>query len=435
MYNGTISQLRMEPTVPVVMFIFGVMSNLIAIVVLCKSRKEQKETIFYTLVCGLAVTDLLGTVLASPVTIVTYVKGSWPAGEPLCQYFGFVLLFFSLAGLSIICAMSVERYVAINHAYFYNDYVNQRLAGATLLAIYVSNGVFCALPSVGFGRVTMQYPETWCFLDWRTEKNVHAAFSYMYAGVSFALILATVVCNVAVCGALMRMHRRFVRRMSLSSDQGRATEVGRKRSCRRLAGAEIHMVVLLIATSAVVLVCSIPLVVQVFINQIYKTPVEKRLDKNPDLLAIRFASTNPILDPWIYILLRKTVLIKLTKNINYLFCKIIARGQQTQASFHWLERQRVSSIISKDSLSLVSRNMREVRSTSQTFLYLSAITEPYKDTCSSSRIGSSPYSSKHLGTEFSNRNSSENEAEPCPINHTSHPSCLKEPDPQMTLNL
>lgn len=261
MYNGTISQLRMEPTVPVVMFIFGVMSNLIAIVVLCKSRKEQKETIFYTLVCGLAVTDLLGTVLASPVTIVTYVKGSWPAGEPLCQYFGFVLLFFSLAGLSIICAMSVERYVAINHAYFYNDYVNQRLAGATLLAIYVSNGVFCALPSVGFGRVTMQYPETWCFLDWRTEKNVHAAFSYMYAGVSFALILATVVCNVAVCGALMRMHRRFVRRMSLSSDQGRATEVGRKRSCRRLAGAEIHMVVLLIATSAVVLVCSIPLVV------------------------------------------------------------------------------------------------------------------------------------------------------------------------------
>ncbi|XP_027022749.1 prostaglandin E receptor 4 (subtype EP4) a [Tachysurus fulvidraco] len=428
MYNSTVSLLRMEPTVPVVMFIFGVVSNLIAIVVLCKSRKEQKETIFYTLVCGLAVTDLLGTVLASPVTIVTYVKGSWPTGEPLCQYFGFVLLFFSLAGLSIICAMSVERYVAINHAYFYNDYVNQRLASATLLAIYVSNGVFCALPSVGFGRVTKQYPETWCFLDWRTEENIHAAFSYMYAGVSVVLILATVICNVAVCCALMRMHRRFVRRMSLGSDQWRATEVGRKRSCRRLAGAEIHMVVLLIATSAVVLVCSIPLVVQVFINQIYKIPVEKRLDKNPDLLAIRFASINPILDPWIYILLRKAVFIKLTKNINYLFCKIIARGQQKQANFHWLEQRRMSSIISKDSISLVSRNLRDVRSTSQTFLCLSTITEPYKDTCSSSHIGSSPYSSQQLGIEFSNKNSSENEGEKCTINHTCHPSCFKEPD-------
>lgn len=167
---------------------------------------------------------------------------------------------------------------------------------------------------------------------------------------------------------------------------------------------------------------------QVFINQIYKIPVEKRLDKNPDLLAIRFASINPILDPWIYILLRKAVFIKLTKNINYLFCKIIARGQQKQANFHWLEQQRMSSIISKDSISLVSRNLRDVRSTSQTFLYLSTITVPYKDTCSSSHIGSSPYSSQQLVTEFSNRNSSENEGEKCTINHTCHPSCFKEPD-------
>lgn len=31
-------------TIPAVMFIFGVVGNLVAIVVLCKSRKEQKET-------------------------------------------------------------------------------------------------------------------------------------------------------------------------------------------------------------------------------------------------------------------------------------------------------------------------------------------------------------------------------------------------------
>lgn len=172
-----------------------------------------------------------------------------------------------------------------------------------------------------------------------------------------------------------------------------------------------------------------------FINQIYKTPVEKQLDKNPDLLAIRFASTNPILDPWIYILFRKAVLIRIKKNINYLFCKIAACGQPKQASFQWLERQRVSSIISKDSLSLVSQNMREVRSTSQTFLYLSAISEPYKDDCSSSHVGSTSYSPKHLASDFSNRNSSKSEAETCPIKHKSHRSCLKETDPQMTLTL
>lgn len=252
----------MVPTIPSIMFIFGVVGNLIAIVVLCKSRKEQKETTFYTLVCGLAITDLLGTLLASPVTIAIYVKGAWPGEDPLCQYFGFTMLFFSLAGLSIICAMSVERYIAINHAYFYNDYVDQKLAGLTLVAIYISNAFFCALPIMGFGQVKKQYPQTWCFLEWRSNKTSDAAYSYMYAGFSSLLILSTVICNVLVCVALIRMHRRFVRRMSLGTDVGRSVDPRRRaRSFGRLAGAEIQMVILLIGTSVVVLICSIPLVV------------------------------------------------------------------------------------------------------------------------------------------------------------------------------
>lgn len=262
MSNQSMTGRTMVPTIPSIMFIFGVVGNVIAIVVLCKSRKEQKESTFYTLVCGLAVTDLLGTLLASPVTIATYVKGSWPGDEPLCQYFGFDMLFFSLAGLSIICAMSVERYIAINHAYFYNDHVDQRVAGVTLVAIYVSNALFCALPIVGFGRVKKQYPQTWCFLEWRSNRTSDAAYSYMYAGLSSVLTLVTVVCNVLVCVALIRMHRRFLRRTSLGTDLGRGVDPRRRgRSFSRLAGAEIQMVILLIGTSVVVLVCSIPLVV------------------------------------------------------------------------------------------------------------------------------------------------------------------------------
>lgn len=262
--NTTVtSRVPRVPAIPVIMFIFGVVGNVIAIVVLRKSRKEKKETTFYTLVCGLAVTDLLGTLLASPVTIATYVKGKWPGGEPLCHYSCFILLFFSLAGLGIICAMSVERYLAINHAYFYSQYVDQRLASLTLVAIYLINILFCALPSMGLQSPILQYPNTWCFIDWQTNDSKHAVFSYMYAGSSSLLILATVICNLLVCGALIMMHRRFVRRTSLGTDHGRIAELRRRRSFVRLAGAEVQMVVLLIATSIVVLICSIPLVVSV----------------------------------------------------------------------------------------------------------------------------------------------------------------------------
>lgn len=368
------------------------MGNVIAIVVLCKSRREQKETTFYTLVCGLAVTDLLGTLLASPVTIATYMKGSWPGGEPLCQYFGFTLLFFSLAGLSIICAMSVDRYIAINHAYFYNDYVNQRLAAVTLLGIYVSNALFCALPSMGFGLVKEQYPKTWCFLEWRSNVTSDAAYSFTYAGLSSLLILATVICNVLVCGALIRMHRRYVRRTSLGTDLQRNVDPRRRaRNFGRLAGAEIQMVILLIGTSVVILVCSIPLVAQVFLNQLYKTPVELRLEKNPDLRAIRFASFNPILDPWIYILLRKAVLLKLIEKIKCLFCKMGAqRRHQGPGNFPCRDSQQLSSIISRrDSHSHVSQDLRYTTVSSHT-IPLSQRSQPLSNSFKKSQKDSQP---------------------------------------------
>ncbi|XP_049460470.1 prostaglandin E receptor 4 (subtype EP4) b [Epinephelus fuscoguttatus] len=357
------------PTIPAIMFIFGVAGNVIAIVVLRISRKEQKETTFYTLVCGLAVTDLLGTLLASPVTIATYIKGAWPGGEALCQYSGFILLFFFLVQLSIVFAMSVERYLAINHAYFYNEYVNQKLAALTLLASYISNIVFCALPSLGLGQVTLQKPGTWCFIDWQNNKTTVAAFNLMYAGVNSVIVLATVICNVMVCGALILMHKRFIRRTSLGTDQRRIAELRRRRSFGRLAGAEIQMVILLIATSAVVLICSIPLVWRIFVNQLYRNQTEKSSGLNKDLLAIRMASVNPILDPWIYILLRKTVVLKLMEKIKCLFCKMGGRGQRNGGQFRCADGHLSSSIVSRDSPSLVSRELRTMVCTSQTFLY------------------------------------------------------------------
>ncbi|XP_067430738.1 prostaglandin E receptor 4 (subtype EP4) b [Thunnus thynnus] len=354
-------------TIPVIMFIFGVVGNVIAIVVLRISRKEQKETTFYTLVCGLAVTDLLGTLLASPVTIATYMKGSWPGGDPLCQYSGFILLFFFLVQLSIVFAMSVERYLAINHAYFYNEYVNQKLAALALLAIYITNMVFCALPIMGLGQVKLQKPGTWCFIDWQNNHTTVATFNLMYAGVNSVIVLATVICNVMVCGALILMHKRFIRRTSLGTGQRRITELRRRRSFGRLAGAEIQMVILLIATSAVVLICSIPLVLRIFMNQLNQ--IDKLSESHEDLLAIRMASVNPILDPWIYILLRKTVVLKLMEKIKFLFCKMGRRGRRNGRQFRCADGHLSSSILSRDSPSLVSRELQEMVNTSQTFLY------------------------------------------------------------------
>lgn len=334
------------------MFAVGVLGNLVAIVVLCISKKEQKETTFYTLVCGMAITDLLGTCFTSPVVIATYVANRWPGGALLCHFFSFSMLFFGSAGMSILCAMAVERYLAINHAYFYSQHIDRTMARFALLVTYLINIVLCIMPSFGFGQHVSHFPGTWCFLDWRAMDRLGACYSFLYGGVMLVLIAVTVLCNLAVCRSLVGMNQRTGIVRTELCEQG-----GSRRRFPRLpsvtSAAEIQMFWLLVFMTIVFLVCSIPLVVssasylrtvrakhtvtgiififikthildilclcvsllqvRIFVNQLYDPAYISaggKPDYRSDLLAIRFASFNPILDPWVYILCRKNLLLK-----------------------------------------------------------------------------------------------------------------------------
>nr|XP_061791054.1 prostaglandin E2 receptor EP4 subtype-like [Nerophis lumbriciformis] len=283
---------------PILMFAGGAVGNIIAIIVLSLSRQERKSSAFYTLVCGLAVTDLLGTCLASPLTIANYLDRQVLQGGTLCDFHSFLLLFFGLTGLSIICAMAAERYLAICCPYLYRRWrVDRRFAQIFLIFMYVTNVLFCCLPVMGAVQSNLQPSETWCFIDLRTPEPLAAVYSVLYGAVSVMLIVGTTALNVAVCGALLLMRRRSVRR---TTDSCRSSIKDRWRALS--SAAEIQIMTVLVMTSLVVLACSAPLVVRVFTNRFM-------LENDPeaDLAAIRIASVNPILDPWIYILLRRSL--------------------------------------------------------------------------------------------------------------------------------
>uniref|UniRef100_A0A3Q3KWF1 Prostaglandin E2 receptor EP4 subtype-like n=1 Tax=Mastacembelus armatus TaxID=205130 RepID=A0A3Q3KWF1_9TELE len=285
---------------PIFMFAGGAIGNIIAIIVLSVSRQERKSSAFYTLVCGLAVTDLLGTCLASPITIANYLEQHVLKNEHVCEFHSFLLLFFALAGLSIICTMAAERYLAICCPYTYHRWgVDRRFAQKFLFFIYISHIFFCCLPTMGMARSLLQSSNTWCFIDWRTAEPAAAAYSVLYAVVSLLLILVTIALNLAVCGALLLMRQRTVHRP--------VTRTSVRERWRSLSSAaETQMIAVLVMTSAVVLACSAPLVVRVFANQFML-----KIDSKADLAAIRIASVNPILDPWIYILLRRSLFRRL----------------------------------------------------------------------------------------------------------------------------
>ncbi|XP_041862147.1 prostaglandin E2 receptor EP4 subtype-like [Melanotaenia boesemani] len=287
-----------EIALPIFMFVGGAFGNLIAIIVLSVSRQERKSSAFFTLVCGLAVTDLLGTCLASPLTIANYLDNHVLMDMHVCEFHSFLLLFFSLTGLSIICTMAAERYLAICCPYTHQRWgVDRRFAQKFLLFIYLSHILFCCLPMIGMAESELQPSGTWCFIDWRSQDIVATAYSVLYGVVSLLLILGTIVLNFAVCGALLLMRRRTVQRP--------VTRASVRQRWRALSSAaETQMIAVLVMTSVVVLACSAPLVVRVFANRL-------KSNHKADLAAIRTASVNPILDPWIYILLRRSLFRRL----------------------------------------------------------------------------------------------------------------------------
>lgn len=108
---------------------------------------------------------------------------------------------------------------------------------------------------------------------------------------------------------------------------------------------------------------------RIFMNQLQGSQRDQLSELSRDLQAIRMASVNPILDPWVYILLRKTVVLKLMEKIKCLFCKMGGRRRGEGAHFRCTDDGHLTaSVISRDCPSLRSHELQDLVNTSQTFL-------------------------------------------------------------------
>ncbi|XP_076089662.1 prostaglandin E2 receptor EP4 subtype-like [Mytilus galloprovincialis] len=292
-----------------IMFGAGILGNILALIVLIRSGPEQRRTIFYRLVAGLCVTDLLGTTLTSPVVIAVYVNNfQWIGGTAMCNYFGYVMIMAGYATMLIVCSMSIERVVCIKHPLIYNAWKSTKHATVILIFCWTLAAFMAALPFMGFGNVVLQYPRTWCFFDYYTKEPVDKAFNYLFAILATVIISVTACCNLTVIYTLIKSRRR---QCLLSGNSRRNYFSYSKRF------TECQMLVQLVGITIVFSTCYMPLMARVIINQTELLPRNVRLD----LIMIRFASLNQILDPWVYILLRRELLWKVISGFKML-CRI-----------------------------------------------------------------------------------------------------------------
>ncbi|XP_052778019.1 prostaglandin E2 receptor EP4 subtype-like [Mya arenaria] len=288
--NGNMtSDVQSDPlisfTVPALMFSFGVFGNILAIAVLFRSSNEHKRTVFYRLVGALACTDLFGTCATSPITLAVYAnKFKWVGGDALCQYESFMLIFAGYSTVFIIGAMAVDRLLAILCPFFYDQHITTRRAVLGICSLWAFAAFLGLLPILGLGENVKQFPGTWCFFTFVSSEIKNQIFAYMYASIGLSVISMTIVFNFVVTWTLLKMRRK-------------AANI----SHAKRQDSELQMMMLLLGIIIIFSTCWCPFLIRVLINQSH----QRQIDVRADLHALRLASFNQILDPWVYILFRK----------------------------------------------------------------------------------------------------------------------------------
>ncbi|XP_062995969.1 prostacyclin receptor [Elgaria multicarinata webbii] len=318
--NITKLQQDSHPALSSFMFAAGVVGNLLALAILGVHRKElrTKSSSFCILVTGLAITDLLGTCMVSPVVFVAYsinatLLGMVDGQRWLCDFFAFSMMYFSQAAMLILCAMAVERCLAISYPYFYSQHNIRHWVRLSLPAIYAFSAFFCALPFLGIGKFKQYCPGTWCFIEMDADPgDPHhgAAFSLSYATLMALLILAIFLCNGLVIISLCQMYRKQKARRRGSIN---VAQLRRRKSWFSRGDEEVDHLILLALMTIIFVICSLPLTIRAYIGGI-------RPDRNEDsdMFAFRLSALNPIVDPWLFILFRKTVF----RGIRRFFCNL-----------------------------------------------------------------------------------------------------------------
>ncbi|XP_041941185.1 prostaglandin E receptor 1c (subtype EP1) [Alosa sapidissima] len=302
----------------------GVVSNLIGLAVLAGSHarfRRRAKAPFVLLAHALLLTDLAGQLITGAFALYLHLEQRQGGGPPraetaraFCGMFGACMVFFGLCPLLLGSAMAAERCGGITQPFLHAAAAtvgHVRLVALLLMALALGLAV---LPLLGVGGYAWQYPGTWCFLPVHGRLTpAHAALALVFAGLGLGALLLSVLCNTA-SGAVLLLARRTSQRTARQSIAAGTKHRGpANASSAGMRSLDVEMMTQLAVINVVSCVCWCPFLICILLSvgkflsgSLLTYPVRKH--EQQLLLCLRLASWNQILDPWVYILLRRAVL-------------------------------------------------------------------------------------------------------------------------------
>ncbi|KAG7484973.1 prostaglandin E2 receptor EP1 subtype-like [Solea senegalensis] len=285
----------------------GIISNIVALFILanayCLQRRRSKAT-FLLFATSLVVTDFIGHVIPGALVLRLYLHGGvrpedFYTSDGMCQFLGGSMVFFGLCPLFMGCAMAAERCLGVTRPLLHSSLVTKTRTKVCLSGIWLAALCVAMLPCFQLGSYAYQDPGTWCFIKVLSDtEEVDVAFVVLFSGLGLTSLAVALVCNT-ISGLTLVLAR--LRRKPGSHHSARSHD--------------IEMVVQLVGIMVTSCICWSPLLIFGLMSVIrsYMGAIGDDLSSYKTLMVmgVRLATWNQILDPWVYILLRRTVLRKI----------------------------------------------------------------------------------------------------------------------------
>ncbi|XP_043090769.1 prostaglandin E2 receptor EP1 subtype-like [Puntigrus tetrazona] len=295
-----------DPTAAGLSMTLGIVSNIVALIILAKAyarlRKRSKAT-FLLFASSLVVTDLAGHVIPGALVLHLYVSdsgGLCNQPDATCRFLGGSMVFFGLCPLFLGCVMAAERCMGVTRPLLHSRVICMAHTKMVLVMIWLLALSVALLPSFGLGTYTYQHPGTWCFINVLNNTSItDVIFVLLFSGLGLAALAVALVCNTISGVTLVNARLR-------------------KKKCHRRSAKshDIEMVAQLVGIMVTSCICWSPLLIFGLMSVIRSYSWKMMEDdlKNYRTLmvtGVRLAALNQILDPWVYILLRRAVLRKI----------------------------------------------------------------------------------------------------------------------------
>uniref|UniRef100_A0A3B3WJ81 Thromboxane A2 receptor n=1 Tax=Poecilia mexicana TaxID=48701 RepID=A0A3B3WJ81_9TELE len=308
-YNNTTTSYKYNPDSKNVSYsatatTFGLISNLIAFIVLIKSFRQTKNnspSFFLIFLGGLVVTDFMGLLVSGSFVISFHAtRIDWTELDPTCHFCNFMgmsLVFYGLSPLLLGATMATQRFIGINHPFASSSRMTKRGTISMVLMVWFIAGSISLLPQAGFGSYHIQTPGSWCFLS-MTPKTSDWSFALLFSLVGLISIATSILLNTVSVVTLLKVYCGAERR-------------------QRSRDHEAEMMLQLILIMTISTVCWCPLLIYILMSSL-------NLPASDDMLLffIRIATWNQILDPWIYIMIK---VCKLRRVTNYMYRNVMAQ--------------------------------------------------------------------------------------------------------------